>query len=114
MPARRDPELLPDRAVRPVGGDNVARPDRPLAARLPVSHDRSRTVVSPFERHDFCAVLEARSELRGLLLQDRLESDLRDEETWRGAQMFDAVVDRAEYHSSSSPPSDFTDMMAPF
>ncbi len=96
MPASRDPELLPDRAVRPVGGDDVARPDRPLAARLPVSHNRSRTVLSPFERHELCAVLEARSELRRALLQDRLEPDLRDEETWRGAQMLDAVVDRAE------------------
>jgi hypothetical protein len=89
-------EPLAHGAVRAVGGDRVLRLHGPLDACLSRAHDGGDVIVGSVERDHLRRVLEPRAELRGTLLDHRLEPDLRDEEPRRRAEVLDTLVDVAE------------------
>src|SRR5262249_31632157 len=91
-----EPEPLAHRAVRAVGGDRVPRTHGALATCRARADDGGDAVVGLVQRGHFRRVLEPRTELGRALLDHRLEPDLRNEETWRRAQVLDALVDVAE------------------
>ena len=80
MPAQRDAEPFPDRAVAPVRRDEVACPHRPLGAAVPFADDCGEPVLVSLERGQLGAPLDPCTELRGPRPEDRLQADLRDEQ----------------------------------
>ena len=96
-PSMRDAEPLADRAVRAVGGDQVAGAHGPLGAAVARPDDGRHAVVVLLDETTSVRVLEpstpSSSAARG---EDRLEPDLGDEEPRRRAEVLDALVDVAE------------------
>jgi hypothetical protein len=76
----RDAQPVSDRAVAAVGRDEVAGADGAFGTVVAALHDRGHAFAVGFGRHELGAVLETGAELLGPLPQNRLETDLRDEE----------------------------------
>ncbi len=89
-------EPAPHRAVAAVGSHEVASANRAFGTVVAPFHDRGHAFGVRLERHELGAVLEARAELLDPLPQNRLEADLRDEDSCRRAQILDALVDVPE------------------